>query len=458
MRRFFKRFQRRKNEIIAVLAGAAAVSVLALSGCGEQERAVLKIYVDGSVVGDTGLLAEQFHLRYPEIGLDFEVLPQVRHDSVITEEGISTTVDSDSLAARTAALQRQRTAIMAGSSDGDLFLVGGGLSQYDEYNGGALLDDPRLLTGNGALADVSAIFEGKGALDRKAYIGPAFSAGSGKDALYLVPLGIGVSCGVIADADAPAVQALGEAGNMTDFFSVLTQQYPEELGNLSASWNLPFLALSHPAVDKLSRTLYAEDASYREAFDVCEELLAADAAEKEEGNGSALLMQSCHPYALGAAAQEAAGNGEKEAVILPVPDEEGGITAFVEFYAFAPASSDNVEAAVTFLRWMLGVEVQSLGTGSENAAMLNTATFFPVRKDCLRTALAQHLGERAESLGEALPESLATLGERITAVRYANRYDYELFEALRQCKENPDTTVDEVMEPLLAEWRLYLDE
>lgn len=458
MRRLMKRLWTRKNEVIAALSGAAAVFVLALSGCSGRESAVLKIYVDGSVVGDTGLLAEQFHLQYPEIELEFEVLPQVRHDSVITEEGISTTVDSDSLAARTAALQRQRTAIMAGSSDGDLFLVGGGLSQYDEYNGGALLDDPRLLTGNGALADLSAIFEGKGALDSRAYVEPAFSAGSDEEALYLVPLGIGVSCGVIAEAAAPAVQALGEAENMMDFFSVLVQQYPEELGNLSASWNLPFLALSHPAVDKLSRTLYAEDVSYQEAFDVCAELIAADAADKGEGNGSALLMQSCHPYALGAAAQEAAGKSERDAVILPVPDEEGGITAFVEFYAFAPASSGNVEAAVTFLRWMLGVEVQSLGTGSANAAMLNTATFFPVRKDCLGTALAQHLGDRAESLGETLPESLVMLGERITAVRYANRYDYELFEAVRQCKENPDTTVDEVMEPLLAEWRLYLDE
>lgn len=458
MRQFLKRLQKRRNEITAVLAGIVFVFAPALAGCGGQESAALKIYVDGSVVGDTGLLAEQFHLQHPEIGLEFEVLPRVRHDAVITEEGISATVDSESLAARTAALQRQRTAIMAGSSDGDLFLVGGGLSQYDEYNGGALLDDPRLLTGSGCLADLSAIFEGKGALGPEAYIGPAFSAGSDRDALYLVPLGMSVSCGLIADADAPAVQELGEAENLTDFFSVLMRQYPEELGNLSASWNLPFLALGNPAVDKLSQTLYAQEPSYREAFDLCEELIAADAVDGGTQEGSALLMQSCHPYALEAVAQEVAGSGGRSAVILPVPGEAGGVTAFVEFYAFVPASSDNVEAAVTFLRWMLGEEVQSLGMDSENAAMLNTATFFPVRKDCLEKMPVQHLVDGGESLGETLPKSLAALGERITAARYANRYDYELSEAVRQYRENPDGTLEEAIGPLLAEWRLYLDE
>lgn len=416
--------------------------LLSAAGCGRSAtEATLRICTDGAAYQDIHTMTSAFMEEYPDIQVEIEQLPAVRVD---IDENYRPILDTDSQAERAAALQRQRTALMAGSSEFDLYLVTGGASQYLDLNGGVLVEDPYSLMAAGVLADLSGAVEDG---DAQNFLAGVFEAGQADGAQLFVPLRVATN-GVIADAGAAL------SPRRAEFIGQMQTQYAGELAASGLGDLFALQALSYPVVNKAAGTIALYDENYAGAIAAVRELnalIGQDTAAQSPADalGSGALVSACtNPLLTGGyLAQELEGREEtRELAFVPVPDETDGVTAEIVAYAFAPASSRNIEASTLFLRWLLSADAQ--GGGIPCFSPLGGG--YPVRKGCAART------DGLERLGESFAASLTAYENRVTAGRFLTRYDFELLELVRSTRRSDG--LDTALRELYEGWQLYLDE
>ena len=435
-----------------VLVVVFMMSIL-LCSCNTQsiENQSLKIYVDGMGIADTYGLVSEFQKKYPDIEIDVEVLPQV--SPVYGSDGMLQ-IDTDELAEREAVLQQHRTALMSGKSDGDLYLISGGSGQYDELNGGALIQNPYDLMNVGVLADVSTLLN---KIDVNDYLVDIFEAGQKDEKQYLVPLQVSV-CGFIANGD--GVSEFQKLKNQREQQEYLLTNYAKELSNLNGLCNQVVNVLSYPVVDKEKDEIYIKDKNYTEAFTMAKTLHSQIEEYPYKGiyfgemisRGNTLLTSVSNPVsAYQAIHADLLRNGlNANLAFVPLLNEKNAVTVEAGVFAFSPVSSKNTEAVILFLEELLSEEVQS-----GNIKLFSSA-YYPVRKGCGQSLLKCY-GIELDRIGDSAWKSLKIFEDMVSDVKFASRYDYDLLYGMRQWLAG-ETDLDARIESLYEEWSLYLDE
>lgn len=430
------------------------VQCLLLTACGSNANHTLKIYVDGAAYGDATTMAEAFAETYPNVQVEVETLPSVRLDY---GENYMPIIDTDSQAEREAALQQHRTALMAGSSDADLYLVMGGSSQYHEMNGGALVQDPYDLMTNGVLADMSALLS---EIDRAQYLPGVLEAGQVEGAQYLIPLRVALS-GVIVDrADGVEFPLDQEA-----FLQLMASAYVGELAESGLGGALALDAISYPVVNKATKTISLYDENYTAAIASAKQFQALIQQQPPESRTYAeqiaqgtLILAGTNPF-LGASAIASslmAMGGAGELGYIPIPNENNGVTVEATAYAFVPATSNHQESAAEFIKWLLSKQPQD-GTVPVYSPLSGG---YPVLKGCAYD-IFQNTASYSGSLdyvGEGFVQSLAEFENRVTSATFTTQYDFELLRLIKSWQNGAVADLDAALRELYDDWALYLDE
>ncbi|MCD8160749.1 MAG: extracellular solute-binding protein [Clostridiales bacterium] len=432
----------------------ALVLCLALTACGQRndENGTLKLYVDGAAYTNVSTMVTAFMEAYPNIQVEAEMLPQVE---LTISSDYTPSVDTDFLSQREAVLQQHRTALMAGSSDADLYLLTGGTSQFNELKGGALVQDVNSLMAGGVLADLSELLD---KIDRSEYLNGVFEAGQLNGAQYLIPLRVELN-GIIVDLSDDPVFPEGQEA----FLQTLMKTYARELTGASLGCAFVVGTLSYPVVNKAKLTISLYDDNYTAALQWAQEFRALALEYPDEGKSYAeliddgtLVMAATNPLlaltGLASALQQQ--DTMAELGYVTIPNEKDGVTAEVTAYAFVPATSENTQAAVTFLEWMLSQEVQ----GGSIPVFPIMGGGYPVRKGCAQAALEQSsFAYTLDYVEESAMTSLAECEERVTDGKYSTHYDIELLNTLYSWQAG-ETELDAALEALYNDWALYLDE
>lgn len=462
----------KRREFIKLSAVLAAGGVLAGCGAGSETGTAgaqtLRVCTEARILKDGAGLAAKFNARYPQITLQFETLPTV---GVAVENGTAT-VDSDELAQRTALLQKHRTALMAGSTDCDVYVLYGGATWQSELNGGALVQDYGSLLRSGVLADLSGLFEGADALDRADYVPALMEAGVQNGELLVVPLKYSLP-GLIVNRTGACGFAPVDGADLYAFAEALLDASTQQLAYLNRLATLPLYALSQPPVDKRSGTLPLAEDTYGRAMALVERLQSrASAVPADQGDyaarvqrGDWFMLRASMPVLYAASigsALEAAGVEAHDLRFIPVPNERGGLTAMPELCAFVPTGSKQKGAALAFLRWLLQAEIQTAGLNDEVGRVFADNCQLPVLRGCVEKQLANTLYATADAelspAWQAYAASVTAQEERITAVRFGSSYDDALNTAVQRWAENGGNLTADYLQPLIDEWTLYLDE
>lgn len=428
---------------------------LPIAACGSSgPSGTLKLCVDGPAFDETSTMAAAFMEDYPGIQVEVELLPQLRLNY---DENYMPVVDTDSQAQRESALQQHRTALMAGSADADLYLITGGTSQFLEMNGGTLVQDPYDLMTAGVLADLTPLME---KLDLEDYLGGVFEAGQLGGAQYLVPLRVMLNC-VIVDASDGVVFPTEQA----EFLELMREQYAQELDESMLGCFPAVQAASHSVVNKAALTISLYDDAYTAAIASAKELRDAIRQTPKVGKDIAealetdtLLKAGSDPLLSGTyLGQQLELLGmTAELACEPIPNELGGVTVEISAFAFAPATSPNREAAVTFLGWLLSEQ----GQNGSIPIFSGLGGGYPVRKGCagdiLQNVPSYALGQ--DQIGDGFLDSLTRYEDRVTHGKFATKYDMELLTTLQAWLGGSVVDLDAALAELYDGWALYLDE
>lgn len=429
------------------------VLCLSITGCGGSgPSGALKLCVDGAAFFDIATMAAAFMEDYPGIQVEVELLPQLRLDY---DENYMPVIDTDSQAQRESALQQHRTALMAGSSDADLYLITGGTSQFLELNGGTLVQDPYDLMTAGVLADLTAVME---ELDLADYLGGVFEAGWFDGGQYLIPLRVSFN-GFVADAaDGVDFPESHEA-----FSQLMEDRFLPQMGAIRMGGWFYLPSLTRPVVNKGTETIALYDDDYSAALEEAKEfeaMLAGYTADSgsysQRIDSGTLVMSGSNPVLC---AENIAGMLEREGLTaqlqyIPIPNELGGVTAEITAYAFAPATGRNLEATDLFLRWLLSERTQN-GT---IPVFSNLGGGHPVRKGCAEALLEHSQLDTPGIIGKSYVDSLAAMENRVTHGRFTTSYDYKLLNLLSAWHAGVVSDLDAALEELYGDWALYLDE
>lgn len=426
---------------------------LSIVGCGGNgSSGTLKLCVDGPAFAETSTMAAVFMEDYPGIQVEVELLPQLRLDY---DENYMPVIDTDSQAHREAVLQQHRTALMAGSSDADLYLITGGTSQFLEMNGGTLVQDPYDLMTAGVLADLTAVME---ELDLADYLGGVFEACWFDGGQYLIPLRVSFN-GFIADAaDGVDFPESHEA-----FSQLMEGDFLTQMGSIRMGGWFRLPSLTRPVVNKGTEAIALYDEDYAAALEEAkrfEAMLADYTADSgsysQRIEGGTLVMSGSNPVLC---AENIAGMLEREGLTaqlqyIAIPNEQGGVTAEITAYAFAPATGRNLEATNLFLRWLLSERTQN-GTVP---VFSNLGGGHPVRKGCSEVLLEHSQLDTLGIIGEGYLTSLNEIENRVSHGKFTTAYDYELLNLLSAWHAGAVSDLDAALEELYGEWALYLDE
>lgn len=426
---------------------------LSIVGCGGNgSSGTLKLCVDGPAFGETSTMAAAFMEDYPGIQVEVELLPQLRLDY---DENYMPVIDTDSQAQREAVLQQHRTALMAGSSDADLYLITGGTSQFLEMNGGTLVQDPYDLMTAGVLADLAPLME---ELDLADYLGGVFEAGWFEGGQYLIPLRVSFN-GFIADA----ADGVDFPESYEAFSQLMEGDFLTQMGAIRMGGWFRLPSLTRPVVNKGTEAIALYDEDYAAALEEAkrfEAMLADYTADSgsysQRIEGGTLVMSGSNPVLC---AENIAGMLEREGLTaqlqyIAIPNEQGGVTAEITAYAFAPATGRNLEATNLFLRWLLSERTQN-GTVP---VFSNLGGGHPVRKGCSEALLEHSQQGTLGIIGEGYLTSLNEMENRVTHGKFTTAYDYELLNLLSAWHAGVVSDIDAALEELYGEWALYLDE
>lgn len=430
------------------------------SGCGSTKETGGKLTVcaDGNGLNEMylGPILAEFQSIYPDIELEVVYLPPANmQDSAMSEE-------------RSAALTRTRTELMGGEG-ADIYLFFNRASEnYDSY---MLFPNLERQIMGGVFCDLEFLFDSAD-FDADAYIPSLREAGTYEGKSYILPLSY--TCPVLIAAE----EGLAGSGFDEDAAAAGTSDYIEQLMALSDEKRpylgvvLPSLLMNAPTASPVS----VQEADIRLDLPVWQETLAQAKRIAEEGGGSeedflaAMDLNTCIQGGAAVLAGAAVDpgyslrmieDGGSTARLLPIPNENGGLTMMPCITAAVSSGCKNTGAAADLLLFLLGDTVQGSGileSSGSAANLIGGGTSWPVRRGCAEKMLENLTIQPIQpgKISDTLKADLRHMDERADACRLAGRYDGELY-LLTEPYLNGETSWEECYARIEKEWS-YLDE
>ena len=438
------------------------IAIILLCACGSSDTAenALTICVDGNGMNEMflGPILAEFERQNPDVELVAEYLPPANSsDSTMAEE-------------RTAALTRARTELMSGKgADIYLFYNMASSGDYETYMLFPNLE--RQIEGN-VFHDLDFLFEHSD-FDETDYVPALKQAGVYEGKSYVLPISYTTTAFV------GLAESLLSSGFDEENASASTNAYMEEMLALSDAQR-PYLAMASRYYLLKAGSLSPVSA---ESDEIClnlplwQELLelnryitetcgfseedtrkALEEYEAHIENGAAVLPGLSGETGYFLRLLEDSGH---EARLLPIPNENGGITMMPYITAAVSAGCENTDAAARLLLFLLGETVQGSGEleqSGDNASLFVTGISWPVRKGC-GVKMLEHIELYPVEYGtvsDVLKADVESMENRIDTCRLASSYDGELL-GLIEAYLDGEQTWEECYANIEKEWA-YLDE
>uniref|UniRef100_UPI0040562E81 ABC transporter substrate-binding protein n=1 Tax=Agathobacter sp. TaxID=2021311 RepID=UPI0040562E81 len=438
------------------------LSMALLCACGGSDSAggTLTICVDGSGMNEShlGPILAEFERQNPDVELVVEYLPLFySHDSQMMEE-------------RTSALSGARTELMSGKG-ADIYLFCHMSSPIDYETYVLFPNLERQIQGN-VFHDLDFLFEHPD-FDEDDYVSALKQVGMYEGKSYVLPISY------TAQTFIALSEPLSSSGFDEENAAVSTKAYMEEMLALSDAQR-PYLAMAsrYSLLDVcILPPVSVENAEIQLNLPQWQELLELDryimetCGYSEEGarkafeeyeqhieDGAAVLpgLYSQAGYFL--RILEDSGHTAR---LLPIPNENGGITMMPNMAAVVSAGCGNTDAAASFLLFLLGETVQGSGELEQsggNASLFASGLSWPVRKGC-GVKMLEHIKLQLVDYGtvsNVLKADVEDMENRIDVCRLDSGYDGEL-PGLIVPYLNGEQTWEECYANIEKEWA-YLDE
>lgn len=436
-----------------------AVSLMLLCGCGSgEETGTLRICIDGNGLNEMFIapILVEFQNQNPGITLEVEYLPAYKAD------------DAAMIEERAAAFTRTRTELMSGEgADVYLFLSAyGSSSDPDSY---MLFPDLERNIMSGALHNLDFLFEDE-RFNAGDYISALDTTGVYEGKSYVLPLSYQVFGLVGVDE---ALKTSGFDTEETDITAFVEQVL--ELGDgcpylngYSSTMLLNSVAMQPVSVQKADILL--DEPAWQTVINLAKQIMTETNPVTTDvtafldyttaaQNGAALLPGAS--FSMCGHSLRVLEMGGCTARFVPVPNENGGVTAQPYVTAVVSSGCENTDAAAELLLWLLSENVQGceeLETVGSAANLSFIGFSWPVRKGCGVKMLEQLDVFPVEpgTISGTLKADIEALENRINTFRIASRYDSSL-SSLVSGYINGTETWDECWENIQSTWK-YLDE
>lgn len=448
---------RKFSLVLCVLALSAlcACGDAASASSQDTEGGTLTVCVDGTGANEMYMepIFAEFRAQNPGIALEVEYMPVYKSgETAMIEE-------------RTAALARMRTRLMSGEG-ADVYLFFNHVSDQDGY---MFFPDLERTILSGSLHDLDFLFADS-RFQAEDYIPGLQTLGVSEGKSYLLPLSYTAPVMVAVE---PALQESGfaaDAANMTEFAEQMMALDESQRPYWSAGVaSLLFKAVSLPPVSVEDAAVLLNDPAWQQTLSLVKTTLeqcgpAGDFYEMvdyeaQARSGAALLTGAAvtmPPYALRLLEEDGF-----TVRALPIPNENGGVTASPYMTAAVAASCRDTDAAASLLLFLLDETVQgcrTLETSGMPANLYFDGMAWPVRRGCPALMMEQIAMQPLEpgSISDSLRDEVAALEERVDVFRLGTQYDAAL-PALVQPYLDGTQTWEECYAAIEKEWS-YLDE
>lgn len=437
------------------------LALLCACGTSSDTSGTLTICADGNGLNESllGPILAEFESQNPGIELEVNYLP------------VSNSQDSAAMEERAAALTRTRTELMSGEgADIYLFFNRAASGNYDNYM--VFPDLERQIMG-GIFHDLDFLFENSG-FDAEEYVPALQKAGVYEGKSYVLPLSYDVPALVGVE------ETLQNSGFDEEAAKANTAAYVEQLLALSEEQRpyltvaSPYLLLDTPSVSPVS----VQDAQIQLNTDVWQESLQLNRRIIEEcgtasdddffaslefdeqiENGAVFLASpstSTPGYYL-RMLEDSGYTGR----LLPIPNENGGLTMMPYITAAVSAGCENTDAAAELLLFLLGDTVQGSGeleSSGGTSGLFITGGSWPVRLGCAVKTTEQITLTYVSpgEISETLKADLESMQSRVDSCRLAGSYDANLY-TLTEPYLNGTQSWEECYANIEKEWS-YLDE
>lgn len=438
------------------------IVIMLLCACGSSDNTgnTLTICVDGNGMNEMflGPILAEYERQNPDVELVVEYLPPANSsDSAMAEE-------------RTSALTRARTELMSGKG-ADIYLFYNMVSSGDYETYMLFPNLERQIEGN-VFHDLDFLFEHPD-FDENDYVPVLKQAGVYEGKSYVLPISYTTT------AFLGLSEPLLDSGFDEEYASASTKAYMEEMLALSDAQR-PYLAMasryyllkagSLSPVSVENAEIQLNQPQWQELLELNRYITQTCGFSEEDAiksleeyqvhieNGAAVLpgLSSQPGYFL--RVLEDSGH---EARLLPIPNENGGITMMPYITAAVSTGCKNTDAAASFLLFLLGETVQGSGELEQigsNASLFITGNSWPVRKGC-GVKMLEHIVLYPVEYGnvsEVLKADVEKMENCIDTCRLASGYDGELLGLIESYLDG-EQTWEECYANIEKEWS-YLDE
>ncbi len=438
------------------------LSVAFLCACGGSDSAgrTLTICVDGGGMNESrlGPILAEFERQNPDVELVVEYLPPNDfYDSEMVEE-------------RSSALTRTRTELMSGEG-ADIYLFRHMSSPIDYETYVLFPNLERQIQGN-VFHDLDFLFEHPD-FDENDYVPALKQAGIYEGKSYVLPISYTTQTFIALS------EPLSNSGFDEENAAVSTKAYMEEMLALSNTQR-PYLGVASiyslldvcifPPVSVENAEIQLNMPQWQELLELDRYIIETCGYSKEDARkafeeyeqhieeGAAVLpglyMQAGYYLRM----LEDSGHTAR---LLPIPNEDGGITMMPYITAAVSAGCENTDAAASLLLFLLGETVQGSGELEQsggNASLFSLGFSWPVRKGC-GVKMLEHIKVQPVDYGmvsDVLKADVEEMENRIDTCRLDSGYDGELPELVTPYLKG-EQTWEECYANIEKEWS-YLDE
>lgn len=437
------------------------VALVFLCACGNQsvsQSGSLSICVDGNGLNEMflGPILAEFESQNPNITLEVEYLPAYKSD------------DSTMIEERASALTRTRTELMSGRG-ADIYLFFGNAGSGQNTDSYMLFPDLERHIMAGVLHDLDFLYNDP-RFDAEEYIPALKGLGEYEGKSYVLALSYTVSTLVgIAELlrDSGFETGIADRSVFVDQLLAMEEDRRPHLTAGSTVLLANSTAMQPVSVQKaeiqLNNSAWQQTLTLaKKIADQCESAVDVFEAldyETSAKNGAALLTGAS--ITMPAHALRVLEDQDYTARLIPIPNENGGVTVLPYVTAVVSAGSRNTDAAASLLLFLLGDTVQGCQTMEHigvNANLSFNGISWPVRRGC-GVKMLEHMNiqpVKAGTVSDTLKADVEQLESRADCFRLTGRYDAELY-ALIEPYLDGSLTWEECYETIEAAWS-YLDE
>lgn len=437
------------------------LALVFLCACGNQagsSSGVLSICVDGNGLNEIflGPILAEFEKQYPSITLKVEYLPPYKAD------------DGAMIEERTSALSRTRTELMGGKG-ADVYLFFGNAGSSRNTDSYMLFPDLERHIMAGVLHDLDFLYTDP-RFHEEDYIPALQELGKYEDKSHVLALSYTAPTLV---GIAEPLQASGLNIDTTDRLAFVDQLLDmEETQRPYLAACSTVLLVNSTAVQPVSvqkAEIQLNSPAWQQTLTLAKKVMdqcipATDFSEvinfESSAKKGAVLLPGASitmtPYALRVLEDQG-----YTARLVPIPDNNGGVTVQPYVTAVVSSGSQNISAVADLLLFLLGDTVQgceSLEHIGGAANLTFNGVGWPVRRGC-GVKMLEHLTVSLVHPGpisDTLKADVATLENRADNLRLTCRYDAELY-ALVQPYLDGSQTWEECYANIETVWS-YLDE